>query len=859
MTALLVVIYIAYISLGLPDAIFGSAWPALHLSIGAAVSWAGVYSTVLALCAVISSFFSGKVIARFGTAKVTCVSVFMTVVGLFGISFSSSFWVLCFAAVPLGLGSGCIDAALNSFVALHYAARHMNWLHCSWGIGATAGPAIISLFIAQPNGWCNGYQLIGFVQLVIAIIVLLSLPMWKKAVPEKAAQSAENPQLLSYKNMLSMRGVKAMVLVFFLYCGIEYLCGIWGATYFVEAKGLPAELAAQLAGTFYLGITVGRLAAGFLSIKISEKNIIFSGCALIACAIVCLLLPWQAAYLPALLLLGLGCAPLYPGLMHCVPDLFGKREASSIIGMLMASAVLGAMLIPPLFGALSVSLTTAIFPAMLVCVSAPVLLIIARLFKTKGKQVTKTKMHITEKLKRWFAPQDMSVGKPWKCIAAFALPMLVGNLAQQLYNTADAIIVGRYVGDNALAAVGSAAPILNLLLALFVGIATGAGILVAQNFGAKDRVRLSQTIGNCITLTAIATGFIMVAGVVVTRPLLVLLHTPDSILSWCTDYLTIFFVGIAGFFFYNILSGILRGLGDSLSALGFLLLATVLNVGLDLWFVKGLNMGVAGVALATVLAQGVSAVLCLVKLLHMHDVFDLTRKELKPRKEFMWGIVRIGIPSGITQAIFSLAMIVVQSLTNSFGEMVIASNVIIMRVDGFAVMPSFTFGQAMTTYAGQNVGAGKPHRVLQGTRQGTAMAVGVSVVLTILILLYGKALMGIFTTTQSLIDLSMQLMCILAVGYIAMAITQCLAGVMRGQGDTITPMWISLLTTVILRVPLAYGIAYFTRSAQYPTGRPESTYISLLVSWVLGAIITAIIFSLKQRQQAKAVPALPLL
>ncbi len=454
-------------------------------------------------------------------------------------------------------------------------------------------------------------------------------------------------------------------------------------------------------------------------------------------------------------------------------------------------------------------------------------------------------MHYITRIKKMFAPQDMTQGAPWKCIAAFAFPMLIGNLAQQLYNTADAIIVGRYVGDNALAAVGSAAPILNLLLALFVGIATGAGILVSQSFGAKNREQLSSIIGNCITLTAIATIFIMIIGSIVTRPLLILLNTPESILDWCTDYLLIFFIGIAGFFYYNILSGILRGLGDSLSALAFLLLATVLNVGLDLWFVKGLGMGVGGVALATVLAQGISAVLCFIKLISLKSAFDFTVKQLVPKKRCMWNIIRLGIPSGITQAIFSLAMIVVQSLTNSFGEMVIASNVIVMRVDGFAMMPNFTFGQAMTTYAGQNVGADKPQRVRQGAKQGTLMSIAVSAVLTALVLIFGKKLMGIFTSTQELIDLSMQLMTILAVGYIAMSVTQSLSGVMRGAGDTMTPMWISMLTTVVMRVPLAYGIAYFTRSAEYPTGRPESTYISMLISWVIGAVMVYVIYRRK--------------
>ncbi|WP_291575743.1 MATE family efflux transporter [Clostridium sp. UBA4548] len=446
------------------------------------------------------------------------------------------------------------------------------------------------------------------------------------------------------------------------------------------------------------------------------------------------------------------------------------------------------------------------------------------------------------KFRSLFTAKDMTEGTPWKRIVEFSVPMLIGNIAQQFYNTADSIIVGKYVGDNALAAVGSASPILNLLLVLFVGIATGAGIMVSQYFGAKDREKLSHTIGVCITLTAIASVIIMVVGPLVTRPLLSFLNTPASIIDWCADYLIIYFVGIAGFAYYNILAGVLRGLGDSVSSLVFLLVATVLNVILDIWFVAGLNMGVAGVALATIIAQGVSAVLCIIKLLKMRNIFDLNLKMLKPNKEFSVKLIKLGLPSGFTQAIFSLAMIVVQSLTNSFGEMVIACNVIVMRVDGFAMMPNFTFGSAMTTFAGQNIGAKRMDRVNEGTKSGTKIAVAVSTTITILILMFGRPLMGVFTDTKELVDLSMHMMQILAVGYIAMAVTQSLSGVMRGAGDTMTPMWISLITTVVLRVPVAYGIAYLTRSDLYPTGRPESTFISLLVSWTLGAIITTIFF-----------------
>lgn len=447
-----------------------------------------------------------------------------------------------------------------------------------------------------------------------------------------------------------------------------------------------------------------------------------------------------------------------------------------------------------------------------------------------------------DKVKKIFQATDMTEGTPWKRIVIFTIPMLLGNIAQQLYSTVDSIVVGKYVGDNALAAVGSATPILNLLLVLFVGISMGASIMVAQYFGAKQRKELSITIGNCITLTAVAVLIIMVAALIIVRPMLELLQTPASIIDWCTSYLLIMCVGSLGSAYYNILCGVLRGLGDAFSALIYLAVATVLNIGLDLLFVAKFNMGVSGVAWATILSQAVSAYLCFRKLTKMTEYFDMGFSYLKPIKKYAGKIVSLGLPSGLTQAILSLAMITVQSLTNSFGEMFIAANVIIMRVDGFAMLPNFSFGTAMTTYSGQNVGAKKTDRVIQGAKQGTILAVITSATLTALILLFGKQLMGIFTETQELVDLSRYMMGIIAAGYIAVAVTQSLSGVMRGAGDTMTPMWISLVTTVAIRVPIAYGIAFLTRSPEFPNGRQESVFISLLCSWVMGAIITGIFY-----------------
>lgn len=446
-------------------------------------------------------------------------------------------------------------------------------------------------------------------------------------------------------------------------------------------------------------------------------------------------------------------------------------------------------------------------------------------------------------LKKLFAPTDMTVGTPWKSILIFTLPMLLGNIAQQLYSTVDSIVVGNFVGDNALAAVGSAIPILNMLLVLFIGISAGASIMVSQYFGAKNREALSYTVGNSITVTAIACLFLMVVGTPLIRPVLLALNTPNSILDWCTDYLKISLLGIVGMAYYNILSGIIRGMGDSFSALLYLLVATVINIVLDVYFVASLDMGVAGVALATVIAQFVSSTLCLWKLSRMTENFDFGIKYMKPVGLYVKTIIKLGLPSGLTQAIISSAMIIVQSLTNQFGEMFIAANVVIMRVDGFAMMPNFSFGMALTTYAGQNVGAGLYDRVVKGAKQGTLLAVLFSSAITAVILLFGKGLMGVFTDTKELVELSYRLMKILAIGYIAMAVTQSLSGIMRGAGDTVTPMWISLITTVAVRVPVAYGISFLTRTPELPFGQSECIQISLLISWITGALLTVLFYS----------------
>lgn len=449
---------------------------------------------------------------------------------------------------------------------------------------------------------------------------------------------------------------------------------------------------------------------------------------------------------------------------------------------------------------------------------------------------------MTGKLRELFKPVDMTVGKPWKDILIFMVPMLLGNIVQQLYNTVDSVIVGKYIGDNALAAVGNAGSVVNLLIVLFVGISMGASIVVAQYMGAQNEEALTSAIGNCLILTAMSVAMVMAMALLFTRPLIRLMNTPESIMDWCESYLLIMLVGSAGMAYYNILSGVLRGLGDSVSALVYLLVACGLNIVLDLLFVAKFHMGVAGAAWATVAAQTISGLLCIRKLTRMHEFFRLTGKHIKWNTKYAAEIIRMGVPSGLTQVILSMSLLAVQSLTNSFGETVIAANVIVARVDGFALLPGLSFGTAMTTYAGQNAGAGDYKRVEKGAAQGSILSMGVSLVLTAFLLLFGRDVIHIFTDTRELIRLSYRFMCILGTGYILFAVIQCLCGIMRGAGDPMATMWISVAATFLIRLPLAYFFVEVTKSSQYPMGQPESLYLSQLLAWVAGLGITIFLY-----------------
>ena len=466
-------------------------------------------------------------------------------------------------------------------------------------------------------------------------------------------------------------------------------------------------------------------------------------------------------------------------------------------------------------------------------------------------------MSFTARMRRFFGAQDMTIGSPMSCLLKFSIPLLIGNIAQQLYNTVDAMVIGKsHWGDAGLAAVGLAGPIVNLLLVLFMGISAGASILSAQYFGAKDRPTLNRTVGASLFLIFVSGVIMMVAGYYLSPVLINLTEPPVvetadgvavsavSVAEGATDYLQIFFLGIIGSGMYNIISGILRGLGDSMMPLLFLVVACVLNIILDLALVE--QMGVAGVALATIIAQGVSAVLCLWRLCTLRKVCDVKMKHiLHPDKQLMLKIGALGLPAGITQAIFSTSAIIVQKLTNSLGEAMIAANTAVMRVDGFAMMPNFTFGTAATTYIGQNVGAGKGERLKPGIKAMLILALTSSTVLVAGILLLGHNLIGLFTETELTMQLGVQGLQTLAFGYICFAVTQVLQGTMRGAGETQVPMWISIITTVVLRMPLAYLLAYLTRTEAWPNGQPAALFVSLLTSWVVAMLMSVVAYRLK--------------
>ena len=364
---LLPVIYLAFISLGLPDALLGSAWPSMYTELGASLSWAGIVSMIISVGTIVSALCSERLNLRLGTGGVTFLSVMLTAVALLGFSLSTSFWQLCLWAVPYGLGAGSVDAALNNYVALHYESRHMSWLHCMWGVGASIGPVIMGRALAGGT-WQGGYRTIALLQFALTAVLLLSLRLWKR--PQANVEGADfKPHPIP--ELLRRPGVPQVLLCFFCYCALEATAGMWAASYCTLVRGIDAETAARWASLFYVGITIGRGVCGFLTMKISDQNMIRLGQPLIAAGVVLILAPLgQGTLFAGLITVGLGCAPIYPSIIHETPVNFGRDVSMSMTGLQMATAYVGSCLMPPLFGLLAQYVTPTLYPWFLAVILA---------------------------------------------------------------------------------------------------------------------------------------------------------------------------------------------------------------------------------------------------------------------------------------------------------------------------------------------------------------------------------------------------------------------------------------------------------------------------------------------------------
>lgn len=369
---LLAIIYLAFISLGLPDALLGSAWPTMSHDIGAQISWAGGISMVISAGTIVSALLSDRMTKRFGAGKVTFVSVALTALALLGFSFAPNYIVLILLAIPYGLGAGGVDAALNNYVALHYESRHMSWLHCMWGIGASAGPYVMGFALSHGFGWSAGYQYIAIVQVILTVILFISLPLWnnrKAHELQKSIQiSKEYSKTLSFAEVLRIPGAKNILIMFFCYCAIEQTAGLWASSYMVLYGSVSRVVAAGWASLFYVGITAGRFISGFLTMRFNDENMIRLGQLVMILGILVLLLPLpnHIALVAGFVIIGLGCAPIYPCVIHSTPHYFGADKSQAIVGMQMASAYIGSMLMPAIFGFIGQNVSMSLLTAYLI-------------------------------------------------------------------------------------------------------------------------------------------------------------------------------------------------------------------------------------------------------------------------------------------------------------------------------------------------------------------------------------------------------------------------------------------------------------------------------------------------------------
>lgn len=385
---LLVIIYIAFISLGLPDSLLGSAWPIMSEDFSASLSSAGIISMIISAGTIISSLFSDKLTQKLGTGLVTAVSVCLTAMALLGFSLSNSFIILCILAVPYGLGAGAVDAALNNYVALHYASRHMSWLHCFWGVGATIGPYIMGWAIGANHGWHTGYRIVSVIQIALTLLLFLTLSIWKKSKSENIDHE-DYTATVGLRDAFNICGVKEILLAFFCYCSFESVSGLWASSYLVEYKNVAPKTAAFFASMFYIGITAGRFISGFVCNQIGDKNMIRIGIAIMGSGIALIALPADNVVfaLTGLVVIGIGAAPIYPSIIHSTPDHFGKENSHAIVGIQMASAYCGSTLMPPVFGIVAQYIHIALYP-MFMAVLAFILFAMTERVNKKCKDKT---------------------------------------------------------------------------------------------------------------------------------------------------------------------------------------------------------------------------------------------------------------------------------------------------------------------------------------------------------------------------------------------------------------------------------------------------------------------------------------
>ena len=376
---LIAIIYLAFVSMGLPDALLGSAWPSIYGGMGVPVSYAGLVTIIMAGGTVVSSLLSDRLLRRFGTGLVTAVSTLMTAVALFGFSISGAFWHLCLWAVPYGLGAGSIDAALNNYVALKYKSRHMSWIHFFWGVGATAGPVIMGSILSGGAAWTSGYRTVGLIQSAMTLALFLTLPLWRKNdLPQTSSPDA--PGRMTRGQVLKLPGARALLVAFFCYSTTEATAGLWAASYMTLSRGVAPEVAARWASIFYLGITLGRFAIGFISDRVGDRNMIRIGQGCIIAGVLTMLLPGSnTVTFIGLILTGLGCAPVYPCLLHETPANFGAQNSQTMMGFQMACAYTGSTFMPPLFGFLAERLSIGLYPVFLLIFAMTMLLTAERM------------------------------------------------------------------------------------------------------------------------------------------------------------------------------------------------------------------------------------------------------------------------------------------------------------------------------------------------------------------------------------------------------------------------------------------------------------------------------------------------